>query len=86
MLLSVLDHHTRRQEGAGRVIGTLLGKRDGDRVSSIIFSFCSKVAKSIKQHRACVLSIPSCTSSPCAFLFFKLPSSNFPFIVFHRSK
>jgi hypothetical protein len=33
VLLSVLDHHTRRQEGAGRVIGTLLGKRDGDRVS-----------------------------------------------------
>ena len=32
VLLSVLDHHTRRQEGAGRVIGTLLGKRDGDRV------------------------------------------------------
>ena len=35
VLLSVLDHHTRRQEGAGRVIGTLLGKRDGDRVSNI---------------------------------------------------
>ena len=35
VLLSVLDHHTRRQEGAGRVIGTLLGKRDGDQVSSI---------------------------------------------------
>eukprot|EP00581_Thalassiosira_minuscula_P012701 CAMPEP_0183712202 /NCGR_PEP_ID=MMETSP0737-20130205/7395_1 /TAXON_ID=385413 /ORGANISM="Thalassiosira miniscula, Strain CCMP1093" /LENGTH=339 /DNA_ID=CAMNT_0025940781 /DNA_START=59 /DNA_END=1078 /DNA_ORIENTATION=- len=32
VLLSVLDHHTRRQEGAGRVIGTLLGKRDGGRV------------------------------------------------------
>mmetsp|Transcript_43061 Transcript_43061/g.131134 ORF Transcript_43061/g.131134 Transcript_43061/m.131134 type:complete len:324 (-) Transcript_43061:414-1385(-) len=32
VLLSVLDHHTRRQEGAGRVIGTLLGSRDGDRV------------------------------------------------------
>jgi hypothetical protein len=32
VLLSVLDHHNRRQEGAGRVIGTLLGKRDGDRV------------------------------------------------------
>ncbi|KAL7525809.1 hypothetical protein ACHAXR_003167 [Thalassiosira sp. AJA248-18] len=32
VLLSVLDHHTRRQEGAGRVIGTLLGKRDGSRV------------------------------------------------------
>jgi len=32
VLLSVLDHHTRRQEGAGRVIGTLLGRRDGDRV------------------------------------------------------
>jgi len=35
VLLSVLDHHTRRQEGAGRVIGTLLGKRDGDRVSFV---------------------------------------------------
>jgi hypothetical protein len=33
VLLSVLDHHNRRQEGAGRVIGTLLGKREGDRVS-----------------------------------------------------
>ena len=32
VLLSVLDHHTRRQEGAGRVIGTLLGKRDGGQV------------------------------------------------------
>jgi translation initiation factor 3 subunit F len=32
VLLSVLDHHTRRAEGAGRVIGTLLGRRDGQRV------------------------------------------------------
>lgn len=32
VLLSVLDHHTRRQEGAGRVIGTLLGRREGDKV------------------------------------------------------
>lgn len=32
VLLSVLDHHTRRQEGAGRVIGTLLGRRDGSKV------------------------------------------------------
>jgi len=32
VLLSVLDHHTRRQEGAGRVIGTLLGRRDGTKV------------------------------------------------------
>jgi len=32
VLLSVLDHHTRRQEGAGRVIGTLLGRRDGETV------------------------------------------------------
>ena len=32
VLLSVLDHHTRRAEGAGRVIGTLLGRRDGSRV------------------------------------------------------
>lgn len=27
VLLSILDHHTRRAEGAGRVIGTLLGRR-----------------------------------------------------------
>ena len=32
VLLSILDHHTRRQDGAGRVIGTLLGRRDGDKV------------------------------------------------------
>lgn len=32
VLLSVLDHHTRRPEGAGRVIGTLLGTRTGNRV------------------------------------------------------
>jgi translation initiation factor 3 subunit F len=29
VLLHVLDHHTRRQEESGRVIGTLLGRRDG---------------------------------------------------------
>ena len=29
VLLHVLDHHTRRQEDGGRVIGTLLGRRDG---------------------------------------------------------
>jgi hypothetical protein len=33
VLLSILDHHTRRQNGAGRVIGTLLGRRDGEKVS-----------------------------------------------------
>lgn len=32
VLLSILDHHTRRQDGELRVIGTLLGKRDGDKV------------------------------------------------------
>eukprot|EP00557_Chaetoceros_sp_GSL56_P013510 CAMPEP_0176482876 /NCGR_PEP_ID=MMETSP0200_2-20121128/3616_1 /TAXON_ID=947934 /ORGANISM="Chaetoceros sp., Strain GSL56" /LENGTH=317 /DNA_ID=CAMNT_0017879235 /DNA_START=92 /DNA_END=1041 /DNA_ORIENTATION=- len=32
VLLSILDHHTRRQDGAGRVIGTLLGRRDGEKV------------------------------------------------------
>eukprot|EP00559_Dactyliosolen_fragilissimus_P001117 CAMPEP_0184862302 /NCGR_PEP_ID=MMETSP0580-20130426/6774_1 /TAXON_ID=1118495 /ORGANISM="Dactyliosolen fragilissimus" /LENGTH=357 /DNA_ID=CAMNT_0027360089 /DNA_START=544 /DNA_END=1617 /DNA_ORIENTATION=- len=32
VLLSILDHHARRQEGSGRVIGTLLGRRDGDKV------------------------------------------------------
>ncbi len=34
VLLSILDHHTRRQDGELRVIGTLLGKRDGQKVSS----------------------------------------------------
>lgn len=32
VLLSILDHHTRRQDSEGRVIGTLLGKRDGNKV------------------------------------------------------
>lgn len=32
VLLHVLDHHTRRQEASGRVIGTLLGRRDGKTV------------------------------------------------------
>jgi len=32
VLLHVLDHHTRRQEASGRVIGTLLGRRDGNKV------------------------------------------------------
>ena len=42
VLLSVLDHHTRRQEGAGRVIGTLLGKRDGDKVRCIfLLALCA---------------------------------------------
>lgn len=32
VLLSILDHHTRRQDGELRVIGTLLGRRDGEKV------------------------------------------------------
>lgn len=32
VLLHVLDHHTRRQQASGRVIGTLLGRRDGNKV------------------------------------------------------
>lgn len=32
VLLHVLDHHRRRQEASGRVIGTLLGRRDGKMV------------------------------------------------------
>mmetsp|Transcript_28468 Transcript_28468/g.28824 ORF Transcript_28468/g.28824 Transcript_28468/m.28824 type:complete len:307 (-) Transcript_28468:81-1001(-) len=32
VLLHVLDHHTRRQEASGRVIGTLLGRRNGKKV------------------------------------------------------
>ena len=35
VLLHVLDHHTRRQEGSGRVIGTLLGRRDGKKVRRV---------------------------------------------------
>jgi hypothetical protein len=38
VLLSILDHHTRRQNGAGRVIGTLLGRRDGEKVRNIELS------------------------------------------------
>ena len=33
VLLSILDHQSRRHFRDGRVIGTLLGKRDGDKVS-----------------------------------------------------
>lgn len=36
VLLHVLDHHTRRQESGGRVIGTLLGRREGNKVSNIL--------------------------------------------------
>lgn len=36
VLLHVLDHHTRRQEVSGRVIGTLLGRRDGKTVCPIL--------------------------------------------------
>lgn len=32
VLLHVLDHHSRRQESSGRVIGTLMGRRDGKTV------------------------------------------------------
>jgi len=32
VLLHVLDHHSRRQERNGRVIGTLLGKKDGNKI------------------------------------------------------
>ena len=32
VLLHILDHHSRRAEASGRVIGTLLGKRDGKKV------------------------------------------------------
>jgi hypothetical protein len=32
VLLHVLDHHTRRPDASGRVIGTLLGRRDGKKV------------------------------------------------------
>jgi hypothetical protein len=32
VLMSILDHHMRRQEVHGRVIGTLLGRRNGHMV------------------------------------------------------
>ena len=37
VLLSILDHHTRRQDGEGRVLGTFLGRRDGDKVRLVHF-------------------------------------------------
>ena len=43
VLLHVLDHHTRRQEASGRVIGTLLGRRDGKKVR-IVFNINSSLA------------------------------------------
>lgn len=39
VLLHVLDHHTRRQEANGRVIGTLLGRKDGNTVRAIVALF-----------------------------------------------
>ena len=39
VLLQVLDHHTRRQEASGRVIGTLLGRRDGKTVRCVELLF-----------------------------------------------
>ena len=38
VLLHVLDHHSRRAEVSGRVIGTLLGRRDGKKVRRDIIS------------------------------------------------
>jgi hypothetical protein len=40
VLLHVLDHHTRRQEASGRVIGTLLGRRDGKTVRKMREEVC----------------------------------------------
>ena len=37
VLLSILDHQSRRHFRDGRVIGTLLGKRDGDKVRHFTF-------------------------------------------------
>ena len=45
VLLHVLDHHTRRQESGGRVIGTLLGRRDGNKVG---FEWMSSIPKETK--------------------------------------
>jgi hypothetical protein len=53
VLLSVLDHHTRRQEGAGRVIGTLLGKRDGDTVSSYVTVIFCTTANILRLRTVC---------------------------------
>jgi hypothetical protein len=52
VLLSVLDHHTRRQESSGRVIGTLLGRRDGDKVRLILIlsTFRNSFVKRYNRH------------------------------------
>lgn len=71
VLLHVLDHHTRRQEASGRVIGTLLGRRDGKKVRydnwfwlTKILSFrCLNVYSSMKFHHRCILS----SYKPCTF-------------------
>lgn len=39
VLFSILDHHTRRPEGSNRVIGTLLGRREGDGLVEITNCF-----------------------------------------------
>jgi hypothetical protein len=39
-LLHVLDHHSRRQVASGRVIGTLLGRRDGRTVRNKEYVAC----------------------------------------------
>lgn len=50
VLLHVLDHHNRRQEASGRVIGTLLGRRDGRTVSDFVrHPYISRVSNKDKE-------------------------------------
>ena len=52
VLLHVLDHHTRRNEANGRVIGTLLGRRDGNKVRPV--SDCFFVCLRCDEYGVCM--------------------------------
>jgi hypothetical protein len=47
VLLGILDHHTRRQEADGRVIGTLLGRRDGNKVCFVVILTPPEITHSV---------------------------------------
>jgi hypothetical protein len=60
VLLSVLDHHTRRKDSEGRVIGTLLGRRDGNKVRRSVavlefFSFHMDLGSTFNYGHVCSL-------------------------------